>query len=166
MYSERFNKAYNALVDAYFNGTLAKCHCAACAVGNIVAYCMGVKLKADKIYFGSKHPNTVWVYAVNSTSVMGGVSSCEANFGKQYTENQLFNLTGYTSAELAHIEDAFESCTEITIWNYPNHTEQEILEDQFNGLCAVVDVLLSFEENQEVGTLKTKFREHPKLQLA
>lgn len=41
----RFNKAIDALVHAYFTGTLAKGDCSFCAVGNIVAGAWNIKPK-------------------------------------------------------------------------------------------------------------------------
>jgi hypothetical protein len=49
--TQRFEKAYNALYNAFMNGTLAKGTCAACAVGNIVADAMGAKIKIDEDSF-------------------------------------------------------------------------------------------------------------------
>lgn len=45
---KRFDKAFAALVAAFFNNTLAKGNCAACAIGNITASANGVKLYQNK----------------------------------------------------------------------------------------------------------------------
>jgi hypothetical protein len=42
--TQRFKNAIDALVYAFFNDTLAKGTCAACAVGNIVAHGWGKKV--------------------------------------------------------------------------------------------------------------------------
>src|SRR5688572_25109377 len=40
--SERFTKAYDSLITAFYDGTLAKCTCLACACGNILLSALGI----------------------------------------------------------------------------------------------------------------------------
>lgn len=58
--TERFQKAYDALVNAFFDGTLAKGTCKACAVGNIVGAACGATIKYNKRYgeFSSDKDNS------------------------------------------------------------------------------------------------------------
>lgn len=165
MTSDRFNKAYNALVNAFFNGTLAKGTCTACAIGNIVADAMGAEIiRIDEgvstPYFTCEENNDFWkgIFATNS--------KFQARYFGRYPqlELRLKSLTDYTHLELAQVEETFERNTRISACDYGWVSEQQALEDQYNGLRAVVDVLLSFEENTTNPIpYKEKFREHPKL---
>jgi hypothetical protein len=62
--TQRFEKAYNALYNAFMNDTLAKGTCIACAVGNIVADAMGAKVYKQKelgiILFRCDYVNFWW----------------------------------------------------------------------------------------------------------
>ena len=163
--TERFKKAYDALVNAYFEGTLAKGSCLACACGNIIAAAAGIEFTEDDIFSRGE----------NSLELYGEVSRLWAEFrtlhnnifvAKEGFENQM-NAAGYTVEEFAKIENAFECTSKISFHEYTINSEQKILEDQYNGLCAVVDVLLALDEDKSSGEeYKAKFRQHPKLQTA
>jgi len=62
--TQRFEKAYNALYNAFMNNTLAKGTCKACAVGNIVADAMGAKVYSQEdmnsIRFHCSNDNYWW----------------------------------------------------------------------------------------------------------
>ncbi len=159
--SERFNKAIDALYNAFFNETLVKGSCHACAVGNIVVNAQG------GTYTGTA--STIRSNVANATEWSSLFVTCdkeqEINIEK-YPEKakRLQELTGYSAKELAMVEYAFECATEIMGSRYPISSKQEILEDQYKGLCAVFDVLLELEGIQNDGH-KEKLKEHPKLQL-
>lgn len=156
----RFEKAYNALVNAFFNGTLAKGTCTACAVGNIVADAQEgiIKLEEDGLYSCST-TNRFWSYLF-----MTGYDGTQSNNIDKLPSSslELYRLTGYKAEELAKVEFAFETNTKIDYDRYCRYDEQSILEDQYKGLCAVVDVLLELDNLTNDGH-KEKFRTHPKL---
>lgn len=161
--TERFRKATDALYNAFFNGTLAKGTCTACAVGNIVCDAMGGKIFTDPDcgLFVSTVGNEFWG------------SFFATNYRQQKIEYDrgvdllLQNLTNYSLDELAQVENAFEKNTKINYLNYNNSSEQDILEDQYKGLCAVFDVLMELDGMDEAEAIhETKLRTHPKLQTA
>lgn len=176
--TERFKKAYDSLVRAFFEGTLAKGSCTACACGNIIFDAIGDPMTKEmlgkEILSGGFHtPATesglriekaMNLWTTKRVFIAGGRGD---HFkAKDYYKDEI-NAAGYTAQEFADIETAFEGNTRIQLDDYPNNTEQAILEDQYNGLCAVVDVLMKLDGmSQGVGEYKQKFREHPKLQTA
>lgn len=143
---ERFNRAIKALVTAFFDETLAKGNCAACAVGNIVAEAYGERVSKK---FGrvacEGESNTIWKYLFlterNGTQYRnsGGVRPTV------FSARKLIKKTGYNEDELAKVEHAFERNTAITFDWYCVKSRAEIMEDQFKGLVAVVDVLCQIE---------------------
>lgn len=142
--SERFDRAIKALVKGFFNETLAKGSCAACAVGNIVAECIDYKLNKNSLNAWSSAGlkcNAYWGSVFTTTN--GKQRLDFDSYIDQAKEN--INSTGYTIKELAKIEYAFETNTQITFNKYRTHSKKEIMEDQYNGLMAVVDVLCEIE---------------------
>lgn len=161
--TQRFEKAYNALLNAFMNDTLAKDTCAACAVGNIIADAMGGEVIPRKDEKGGIDynctVNNLWWSAVFITS--GSGQSIYTTKQKPYTKGyrkRMFILTGYKWNELAQVEKAFEENTEISFARYWNHTEKEIMEDQFNGLMAVMDVLIKLDDIAEGKKYKDAFK--------
>jgi hypothetical protein len=82
-------------------------------------------------------------------------------------EERIFAKSGYTAQELSQVEMAFETNTKYskeigTTWLYPP-TEEILIEDQYNGLAAVVDVLLALDNIKPEDHYKGKFKTHPKL---
>lgn len=65
-HTKRFDNAMSALVKGFFDETLAKGSCAACAVGNIIAHSIGGTIKKttvgidEEIVFRCNQPNTHW----------------------------------------------------------------------------------------------------------
>lgn len=119
------------LFDAYYNDTLEHGNCHACAVGNMVAANMGIKIVPCD-FFSFKF---AWEK---------GLSAWNAVFrtfhGDQYQEPEAYNLisvreqidaTGYTWEELAKIEFAFETA-------HRGDSEEDYM---YNGLVRVLDVL-------------------------
>jgi hypothetical protein len=154
--TERFNRAYDALVKAFFEGTLAKGDCAACAVGNMI--------NASRP-FTSEERERLQYHEAGWVTVFCTINGHRKEYNpKAYlgeAKSQI-DATGYTPKELAKVEHVFET-TCIYNHNYARISEQEILEDQFNGLCAVVDVLLKLDGISPDEKYNARFREHPKL---
>jgi hypothetical protein len=157
--TQRFEKAYNSLYNAFMNDTLAKGTCVACAVGNIVADSMGVKIEnIDGSFFTSER-----------VSFWSDIFFTSYGFQvvNQHTSEQremLFDLTGYSVEELMKIEFAFETNTQIPFIHYEkNHREalgisdKDIIDDQFRGLMAVMDVLIELDNIEEGTKYKESF---------
>lgn len=158
-HSLRFSSAITALVNAFYNETLAKGNCAACAVGNMVAFANGAKLDPDlnsvSIHkFGKELRNTDWKYfgmtIANRDSQLKRsyleYCSIEESDAEQIELAQIVTLaTGYSEEEILRIEHAFETNTKIDFMQYTSSTKESIMLDQYNGLMAVVDVLCEIE---------------------
>ena len=63
-----------------------------------------------------------------------------------YIVSQTIKATGYNYKELMRIEKTFETNTRISLQVYSIYDKKAILEDQFNGLMAVMDVLMDIHE--------------------
>lgn len=170
--TDRFNRAYDALVSAYFNGVLAAGSCVACGVGTICAAALGISHEeikpymADSIY-GRKLPGNIQSIVNAWTAPITRLRDSENwdSYKEEYDELEL--LTGYNVQEINMIERTFESNTYIKAKYYTLSHEQDILEDQFRGLSAVVDLLLSLDSIEDPdGIYNNKFKQHPKLQTA
>ncbi len=132
-----FNETIDKLVNAYFDGVLSHKDCTKCAVGNIV--CDGqwgqvfktVKTSAHKTWFGE------YPIIVRSDSTYSQVA-------RYHTFD--FSIYPYTKDELQQIEWAFETAPKEGDW-------------EFNGLMAVVDVLMVIHECDQptVDAAKQKF---------
>lgn len=129
MGSTRFENAISALVKAFFDGSLRKGDCTACAVGNIT---------------GTASWANVFVTAIGSKKqVWYGDMVAQAYGGIDHIESMCLNSSGYSLKELAKVEFAFESNTKL----FPTcaFSHDLIMQDQYNGLMAVVDVLCKIE---------------------
>lgn len=163
--TQRFEKAYNALYKAFMNNTLAKGYCAACAVGNILADAQGgiVRVEINKHDISvecdvdNKFWNNLFTTSGRVQSFYGEAHGIEELELLEYKE-RILTLTGYTWQEFARIEYAFETASKIGGHWYSNHTEEEIMEDQFNGLMAVMDVLIELDEVKEGNSYKETFK--------
>lgn len=151
--TKRFDQAYNALVKAYFNGTLASGSCIACAVGNMICDATGFEIDPKKMDDREYQDENIIMW----------YDSMMYNDNGLKIQKEVEELTGYDNSEIHKIEYAFEENTKIFCKLYYSNTEQEILEDQYNGLAAVVDVLLELDGLTDNGH-KAKFRTHPKLE--
>lgn len=164
METERFKKAYNALVNAFYNGTLQAGNCRACAVGNIVASCINFELKPEHLEIATEGlDNTGWIKSVREAFHISSGDISEKVWNKQYTSIELHDITGYSPLELAKIESVFEENTYLKNYFEISYSEEELLEDQYNGLVAVVEVLLELDNIKPEEHYNKKFREHPKL---
>lgn len=152
---ELYHKTVDVLVRAYFNDTLEHLNCRACAVGNLVAAGMGMKLvfigiTGDIVPAGFvpgdvTKDSGMWLDAIGR----GCVSWLKM------TDDIAMQVksTGYTAEELAWIEHAFEHA------DLGRKTDEWM----FNGLMAVIDVLDQIHENTDettTTTTKARFNEH------
>lgn len=90
---------------------------------------------------------------------MGELDNAKAEFRIEMEKRRalaksMIQRTGYTQEQLMKVEFAFETNTTIDAIDYRNHTDEEIKEDQFHGLCAVMDVLAEID-----GIDSTSFKE-------
>ena len=134
MNTERFNRAITKLVKAFFENDLAAADCRKCAVGNM---CDG---------------EGVWSN-VFVTGIEGQVINEDQYIG---LAKEIIDKTGYSWQELARIEKTFEENTALSWSDYFWCNKSEIMEDQYNGLMAVVDVLCEIEGFDEEVTNETK----------
>lgn len=154
----RFNNAINALVQAFFNDTLAKDSCAACAVGNMVAYGFGKKLNPcnlnETVRSKDGVDNRAWIKAFYTANGQ------QKFFREAFVDSGVLTCaraTGYSVRELAKVEYAFETNTRIVAIDYGLHTKSEIMQDQYNGLMAVVEVLCELEGIEDPAEYKELF---------
>jgi len=133
----RFDEAIKALVKGYFEESLIRGSCAACAVGNIIANAMNEDIIVTKGVTGSVKDYGTWKGGFNILESWFTVFGSRGMFGEQYilesnyrgVPREQIDSTGYSYKELARVEKAFESKGE----------------DMFTGLMAVVDVLCEIE---------------------
>lgn len=151
---ELYKKTVDILFQAYFNDTLEHANCKACAVGNIVAANIGVRLSHYDSFgrvmpkewkVGDPRTDTgVWFDAIYD----GRVERC------LYSEEVDYQVkaTGYSAIELARIEYAFESA--------PTGKSDE--DWMFNGLVAVLDVLkeIHMVSDEEASKSVQPFKSH------
>ena len=90
--SKRFNNALSALIKGFFNETLKKGTCYACAVGNIIAYCNNISVKEFEIDINKKD----WY-----NTIMYGTT----NGHKQISS------TGYSIKEIKDLQQDIETNT-------------------------------------------------------
>ena len=158
--TKRFEKAYNALLKAFMDDTLAKGTCTACAVGNIVADAMGTKVvRVSPSYFVCNRNNNFWsdLFVTDAFFNKQKIYNEKSSRAK-YIKARLKKLTGYSWKELAKIEHVFETNTKVSKGFYPLIDEKEIMEDQFNGLMAVLDVMIELDEIKEGKQYKDAFK--------
>jgi hypothetical protein len=160
--TQRFEKAYNALYNAFMNDTLAKGTCKACAVGNIVADAMGAKVykrewESSITFHCSKQID--WWQKMFVTGYGGQrITKISEDSKVKQLRKKILNLTGYTWRELARIEKTFEESTKIGNSYYLKYTPEQIMEDQFNGLMAVMDVMIELDNIKQGSTYKETFK--------
>lgn len=161
--TQRFEKAYNALLKAFMDDTLAKGTCTACAVGNIVADAMGAKVYSQQnnypiVEFRCNKNNDWWKEMFITGGNRQRITKISENNEVKKLRKDILNLTGYTWKELAKVERVFEQNTKINFNCYCDYSEKEIMEDQFNGLMAVMDVLIEFDNIEEGNKCKEAFK--------
>jgi hypothetical protein len=121
--TQRFEKAYNALLKAFMNDTLASGTCKACAVGNIIADAMdGVVYKDDDTDdFDCNVDNTWWKHVFLTGSDGQTIYKVKDDENIKDYRKRMFDLTGYKWNELARIEKTFENNTKIKAFSYPDY---------------------------------------------
>lgn len=155
---EQFEKTVKALTNAFINGTLAKYNCYACAVGNIIAY--NREAKYDKNYEGLLYTvNDDIVNAwgsVFSTDLYGTSRFCSVIYKHDKEARESIKSSGYEIRDLRRIENAFERATFILEGNYRRYPNRVVMEDQYNGLMACIDVLMKIHECNDM-SIKESF---------
>lgn len=144
---DRFKNAVDALVYSFFNDTLAKMSCASCAVGNMVAWSHGYKkqnISDSCAIIGTYFSSYDWTEAV-------------WNGYEDDDEILVISKTGYSAKELYRVEEAFEHATEISYLDYHSHSKSVIMQDQYNGLMAVLEVLCEIEGIEDPSEYKELF---------
>ena len=142
---KRVENAIDIFLDAISNNTLAKGTCAACAVGNLCAKVIGHTPTLNTDW----QPNNIWA-RLFMTSRKSQQDMRVFNTPEDIKEaEELISKTEFTEEELAKIEYAFETNTQIDYVLYGNYTPEELREDQIKGLEAVVKVMLSFDGSKE-----------------
>ncbi len=123
---ERFNNAMKALIKGFFDETLMKGDCSACAVGNILngSYIWNRLFYTNKYGIKERKPSS-------TETIVEAIDLCRSS--------------GYSVGDLMKVEYAFETNTVIDGILYSNRGKQEIVQDQYNGLMAVVEVLCEIE---------------------
>jgi len=148
--TQRFKRAYNALVDAYFNDTLECADCSACAVGNIVA--AGIGGTVTKVF---EEFYEFDIYECDKGNDYWSDIFCGGEYGSEWDNNELcerlFNDTGYPKEELMMVEQLF-----IQGVSRCRGTKDE---RNYQGLCAVVEYLCKLDGIAEPETYKAKFAE-------
>ena len=144
---ELFNKTVAILVKAYLNDTLQHFNCCACAVGNIVAANMGLKLVKDGCgeleWDGRNTPSFRHGWASCFSTSYGNQTTNYDNYNIIFSAKEEIDSTGYSVEELAEIELVFER---------KRHTRAPI----FSGLMSVVDVLIKIHEASETECAEAK----------
>jgi len=140
--TERFEKGYNALYNAFMNDRLQSGNCSACAVGSIIGSAENADWKMLKIgdtkLFVTDTNNNEWK---KMFSTMNGHQYFDFN---QELNDKLIEITGYDAYEMSMIEYAFESNTNIKFYHDCNDKDK-LMEDQINGLCAVIDIMIELD---------------------
>jgi hypothetical protein len=149
--TKRIQTAIDIFLDAINEGTLAKGSCAACAVGNLVAYGMDAKIVKDGVFFDTEPRvhNNIWgglfCTVGNSQSVTTNIHEAIKHSWYKDLRKSIKKIE-FTIDELAKIEYTFETNTKIIHTQYDNYTKEEVRADQIKGLEAVVKLMLTFDE--------------------
>ena len=153
--TKRIENAIDIFLDAINDGTLAKGNCCACAVGNLVAKGMGVKVlpKSETYPFfkvdNPKFDNSEWSSLFSTT---GDGIQLRQNFSDKRFKGVIertVSKTEFSVEELADIEYIFETNTKMHHINYDAYSKEEIRADQIKGLEAVVKLMLKFDEQPD-----------------
>ena len=146
---ELYKKTVDILYYAYFNNTLRHSNCFACAVGNIIAANRGFTFTPSKpigIRWADRHEASEWHYVFCTTM---GRQIIQTNNYKGKAKEQI-DSTGYSLAELAKIEFAFETAE-------PGKNAEDRM---FNGLVAVLDILKEIHQVSDNNEVMARFKAH------
>lgn len=123
----RIKRAIDVFLEAVESGTLGSGKCTICAVGNL---CAG---------------DPLWSWGFITSD--GWQSVCKEGMETDEFKRAIAK-TEFTAKELMAIEFAFETNSKISSFEYDSYTKEEIREDQINGLRAVVEVMMEFDDVQ------------------
>lgn len=137
-YPDRFTNAVDKLVEAFFDGTLEAGDCSKCAVGNI---CDGNE--AWKSAFQTRHHGQTQYFKRNNWP----------NAQHQEWAQNAIESTGYSVEEMARVEKTFEKAG-LDV-KYDENANS--MEDQYNRLMAVLDVLMDIEGIDEAPEVRERF---------
>lgn len=144
---ETFETAVDVLVKAYFEGTLVLGNACGCAVGNILAHANGYNIKFVDVDSGNFSMQEI-VWEDEEKHELINLREWDLDdwwYGQSGGVNpncSLIAASGYSPAELAKIELAFERYNDITV-------ESTDAEEQFKGLMNVMDVLFEIHQVEE-----------------
>jgi hypothetical protein len=136
-----FDHSVWVLTKAYLNGNLQNGNCAACAVGNLIADALGIRVTRlitakDHEHYGHPGNRLIWVGAEpNWLGALFGKRDDDFADEHGYSRDEQLAATGYSLDELSSIEVAFESARRM------NYFICLPAEATYQGLLAVVDVL-------------------------
>jgi hypothetical protein len=131
---EKFNETVGILVDAYINNTLVHGHPCGCAVGNLIARKLNIKIRL----VGDTIP--VWDGPGSGFSWFKRLYPDKVASGDVLEGVFQIDMTGYSVDEIVRIESAFEStCQKGSPGNIVHDSKLD--PDGYRGLMEVVDVL-------------------------
>lgn len=163
---ELYKKTVDILYKAYFDDTLERGNCYACAVGNIIAanlgreYEVGNGRSRQRLFWSGFLPYASdWVERAADTRIPNWFKLIyhEDNYDHEQAMLEI-KSTGYSISEVRKIEQTFESAP--TRWE--GYTVEE---EMFNGLSAVLDALAQIHEvtdNDLITTNSKRFSDHYK----
>lgn len=138
---ELFNKTISILVKAFINGTLEHTNCYACAVQNLVAGNMGLKIIPKPINHEVADCGHISVIIPNMRYADTLTINLDSDKGiiKPKIQEQL-KATGYTREQLREIEFSFE------YYSFDTEVQSNIDEWVFQGLMSVCDCLMKIHK--------------------
>jgi hypothetical protein len=142
MLTPRIQKAIDIFLDALNEGTLSKGSCSTCAVGNL---CNGDN-SWNQLFVTIQEENGEYFQELNSYT-----KEPDKNYKKILLEKakKAISKTDFLLQELAQIEYAFETNTKIHWTCYFYFSSEQIRQDQINGLKAVIEVMMTFDDCKE-----------------
>lgn len=152
---EQFIKTISVLVRAFMDETLVHGHPCGCAVGNLLADKLGIKVvrvnNECAFWDSDDHNGHDWFSAVYPERHTNG---------KRELGLLQISVLGYTMQDIISIERAFESPQAMTKLSVNPNIDYDY--DGYNGLMAVVDVLcdihgMNEEEKKEAKELFVKY---------
>lgn len=138
---ELFNRTISILVKAYLNNTLEHTNCYACAVQNLVAGNMGLKIIPKPINHEVSDCDHISVIIPNMKYIDTLTINLDSDKGiiKPKIQEQL-KATGYTRDQLREIEFSFE------YYSFDPEVRSNTEEWVFQGLMSVCDCLMEIHE--------------------
>lgn len=155
---ERFHRSVDVLATAYREGNLQSSECQACAVGNLCADAMGMKVGAVPSEYGARRLG--WIKEDGSKYSYAGFWLDPLfrlhRYSSSSSEEQVYSVhkegakqilaTGYTSLELDTIERAFEGACKavrVKLGKNAGYNDDSV---HYAGLVAVYDALCTIHE--------------------